>query len=258
MKNLRLFNFHANYLNNKFIMTRNELYPIASTCLDDNDLHIDNMFEYVNYIENPGGAWINTGIDYNNGHNYFEIKYKFNDLAHSEEAIIGHGAMAKYYTHTLLKYAYNNSSSSLANILYYYCCYTSEVNGTNRPAWYVDVQNHQIDLNPHTYKYVISTAGMASFYFDGVETKTFNASSWYQSTQTKQTYLFTYDNTGTDNFYGRIYYLKIWNTADNKVLHHLVPIRLMPGNSALQRYGFIDKITNKMYFSSTSVEFTGG
>lgn len=255
MKNLRLFNFHANYLNNKFIMTRNELFPIASTCLDDNDLHIDNMFEYVNYIENPGGAWINTGIDYNNGYNCFEIKYKFNDLAHSEEAIIGHGAKVTDYTHTLLKYAYNHSS--WPNYLYYYCCFAS--NYSNRPGGYVDVQNIHIDLNSHTYKYVISTNGTAYFYYDGTKIITFTDSqSYYQAAQTKQTYLFTYDNTGADNFYGRIYYLKIWNASDNEVLHHLVPIRLMPGNSALQRYGFIDKVTNKMYFSSTSVEFTGG
>lgn len=254
MKNLRLFNFHANYLKNKFIMTRNELYPIASTCLDDNDLHIDNMFEYVNYIENPGGAWINTGIDYNNGYNCFEIKYKFNDLAHGDEVIIGHEGRIGNYTHTLLKYAYNNSSSSLANNLFYYCSWGSS--SSNRTAREIDTP---IDLNPHTYKYVISTTGTASFYFDGSLLRTFTDSqSWYQSTQTKQTYLFTYENTGADNFYGRIYYLKIWNAADNEVLHHLIPIRLMPGNSALQRYGFIDKVTNKMYFSSTSVEFTGG
>ena len=273
MKNLRLFKFHANYLNNKFIMTRNELYPIASTCLDDNDLHIDNMFEYVNYIESDGESYINTKIPLNIGKQSLEIKYKFNDLARAQEIVFGqayngHG----YHTLCLLKYAYDDAKNP--NRLYGYMAlnstYATSATAGQNTSGAVSIMNPININNVYVFNWNINdTTGAWDIRHNGIIKKTGNGSAYYNATIAKDLFLFGRGNgnnsvtsaTGARYlFKGRIYYVKIWNglPENNDIAHHLVPIRLMPGNLALQRYGFIDKITNKIYFSSTSVEFTGG
>lgn len=272
MKNLRLFNFHANYLNNKFIMTRNELYPIASTCLDDNDLHIDNMFEYVNYIEGDGNSYINTEIPLNIGKQSLEIKYKFNDLARAQEIVFGQAYNGLgHHTLCLLKYAYDHEK--YPNKLYGYMALNSAsansaTAGQNTSGATINVI---IDINNnHIFNWNIDdTNGAWDIRHDGTTKRTGDGSAYYNATIAKDLFLFGRGNgsnsatSATEGMYlfkGRIYYVKIWNglPENNDIAHYLVPIRLMPGNSALQRYGFIDKVTNKMYFSSTSVEFTGG
>ena len=276
MKNLRLFKFHANYLNNKFIMTRNELFPIASTCLDDNDLHIDNMFEYVNYIEGDGNSYINTKIPLNIGKQSLEIKYKFNDLERAQESVFGQAYRSTgYHTLCLLKFSYDDAK--YPNKLYGYMALnstsaTSATAGQNTSGAVIDVT---ININ-NNYVFnwnIEDTKGAWDIRHNGTIRKTGDGSAYYNATIAKDLFLFarggSTSTTATSSntmssldvpFKGRIYYVKIWNglPENNDIAHYLVPIRLMPGNLALQRYGFIDKVTNKMYFSSTSVEFTGG
>ena len=149
---------------------------------------------------------------------------------------------------------------------------TGGTSGTNKSGA-VSIMNPININNNYVFNWNINdTNGAWDIRHNGIIKKTGNGSAYYNATIAKDLFLFargggnttaTSSNTKSDldvPFKGRIYYVKIWNglPENNDIAHYLVPIRLMPGNLALQRYGFIDKVTNKMYFSSTSVEFTGG
>lgn len=253
MKNLKLYNLHTNYLNNKaYIQLGNDIYPYASSCLDDMDLHIDKGYEIINYIENNSTAYINTNIPYNNITSNFEIKFKFNEMNRGTESIIGNESTFGNYSHSLYKYAYNHSS--YPNRLYYYSGYSSST--TSRSA---NQMLNPIDLEPHTYKYIFTSSSVGTFYIDGILKYSYSVDAQYVNSYVPRptTFLFNrYANT-TENFYGRIYYYKVWDNTNNTIIHYLLPIRTA-NTIGTKRYGFVDACTGKTYFSSTSVELTGG
>lgn len=253
MKNLKLFNFHSNYIKQMSVINNNIIYPIASTCKDDNDLHIDNMFELVEYVENDDNGWINTDILYNTGLHSYEIKFQFigdDYLERGMEVVIGHGKWTNDYCNSLFKFSYNYSTSSVRNKVYQFSSFGNVDDYSHRYSTSLD----SVDLNSHVYKYVISDDGIITWYYDNVikkgplNTATATPQTDYQSCLSRNVYLFAQNSVGESNFQGRIYYLKIWDSSD-RLLHYLLPIRINNSN-VTNNVGFVDTCTGKTYFSS--------
>ena len=102
------------------------------------------------------------------------------------------------------------------------------------------------DTNLHTLKYTGASSGCNAYNNGEVIGTAVDLSSLAASESTYNLYIFGRGETGADCYVGRIYYLKVWNTATEASICDLVPCTRNSDSAA----GFWDK-TRLQFFTSS-------
>lgn len=118
-----------------------------------------------------------------------------------------------------------------------YTCYSG--------TWMYDKEGFTpIDTDIHTIRYVGDADGCYQI-SDGTQSTSTNISTWAADESTNN--LFIFGRAVSSNTYkGRIYYLKVWNTATEEVICNLIPCSRKSDGAA----GFWDT-AQKQFFTST-------
>lgn len=210
-----------NHILSEYEMLELERAPVLHYSFDDNR-NISANYDYLNYIESNGTQQINTEVLFNPEVDSMEITFQSTDVSQN-------GMMLA------------NSNTTNHFWFYYYAT-------TNKIDLYIKNSTSQYriatinrDTNKHTARY-----SGKSLFIDGKIYGTFS-----QSFTTCETPLYI-TSWGDQYFWkGKIYGCKLWK-SDNLV-RDFVPVK----DRITGRYGMLDKVTKRFYFSSGSENYTG-
>lgn len=190
---------------------------------------IPNDYTLCDYIYNSQTA--NGGVD---------LGFKFRILDYSAEA--------KFKQDDISNGMVMGTKNSDSGAIWWYN-YTSgksfRINACNSSSWKYNVNGFApLDTNTHIIRYVGDTDGCYQI-SDGTQSGIHDISTWAADESTDN--LFVFGRSATFNTYkGRIYYLKVWNTATEEVICNLIPCSRNSDGAA----GFWDT-AQKQFFTST-------
>lgn len=190
---------------------------------------IPNDYTMCDYIYNSSqsGGGVNLGFKFRLLDYTMEAKFKQDDI--SNGMVIG-----------------TNTNDSGAIWFYNYSVAGSfRINACYSSGWKYNVNGFMpLDTDTHIIRYVGDTDGCYQI-SDGVQGVILDISQWANEESTDNLFIFG-RASATNTYKGRIYYLKVWNTATEEVICNLIPCSRNSDGAA----GFWDTVRNQFFTSA--------